>query len=45
MSYLNEFVAKIQKIDYPGFLTLWEEYCNSDQLDADELIAILDFLR
>jgi transcription elongation factor GreA-like protein/transcription elongation GreA/GreB family factor len=45
MSYLNEFVSKIQKIDYPGFLTLWEEYCNSDQLDADELIAILEVLR
>jgi transcription elongation factor GreA-like protein/transcription elongation GreA/GreB family factor len=45
MSYLNEFISKIQKIDYPGFLTLWEEYCNSDQLDADELIAILEALR
>lgn len=45
MSYLNEFISKIQKIDYPGFLTLWEEYCNSDQLDADELIAILEVVR
>jgi transcription elongation factor GreA-like protein/transcription elongation GreA/GreB family factor len=45
MSYLKEFISKIQKIDYPGFLTLWEEYCNGDQLDADELIAILDNLR
>lgn len=45
MSYLNEFNKKIQKNDYPGFLTLWEEYCNSDQLDADELIAILEVLR
>lgn len=45
MSYLNEFVTRIQKIDYPGFLTLWEEYCNSDELDADELIAVLETVR
>jgi len=45
MSYLNEFVTRIQKNDYTSFLGLWEEYCNSDELDADELIAILEVVR
>lgn len=45
MSYLNEFVQRIQKNDYSGYLTLWEEYCNSDVLDADELCLILEATR
>jgi len=45
MSYLNEFVQRIQRNDYPGYFTLWEEYCNSDVLDADELILILEATR
>ncbi len=41
MSYLKEFRSKIANRDYPSFLRLWEEYCASDELDAEEACAIL----
>lgn len=41
MSYLEAFRDRIKHEDYPGFLKIWEEYCFSDQPDAEELIAVL----
>lgn len=41
MAYLKEFQKILSENDYHKFLQLWEEYCYSDEPDADELIAIL----
>lgn len=41
MSYLKEFLKHISNHDYPPFLRLWEEYCNGDELDGQEVIEIL----
>jgi transcription elongation factor GreA-like protein len=41
MSYVKDFQTKIENRDYPGYLRIWEEYCASDDLDADEFYAIL----
>lgn len=42
MAYLKEFEERISQEDYPSFLKLWEEYCYCDEVDAKELIQILD---
>ncbi len=41
MSYLKEFLKHVSHHDYPPFLRLWEEYCNGDELDGQEVIEIL----
>lgn len=41
MTYLADFITRIEKNDYPGFLKLWEEYCYSDEFDIDEYKKIL----
>ncbi len=40
MGYLKDFRTLISSRDYPAFLRLWEEYCESDELDADEVITL-----
>ncbi len=45
MTYLKDFRERIQNNDYPGFLKIWEEYCFSDQPDAEEIIAILEGVK
>lgn len=41
MSYLKDFQTHIAKHNYSGVLKLWEEYCAGDELDIEELKAIL----
>jgi transcription elongation factor GreA-like protein/transcription elongation GreA/GreB family factor len=41
MSYLEEFKSRLAAREYHRVLELWQEYCESDELDVDELIQIL----
>jgi transcription elongation factor GreA-like protein/transcription elongation GreA/GreB family factor len=41
MGYLKDFRTLISSRDYPAFLRLWEEYCESDELDTEEVITLL----
>ena len=45
MSYLKDFRQRIVETDYPGFLKIWEEYCYSDEVDAEELRLILEEVK
>lgn len=41
MTYLNQFIEKIENNDYPSFLKIWEEYCYSDEVNFEELKNVL----
>jgi transcription elongation factor GreA-like protein/transcription elongation GreA/GreB family factor len=41
MSYLRDFLAKINQHDYAAFLKIWEEYCHGDEVDPEELYQVL----
>ncbi len=41
MSYLKEFLTQINNRDFHKFLVLWEEYCASDVIEAEEFIQLL----
>lgn len=41
MSYLKEFLTQIANHDYTAALRLWEEYCESDEIDGEEFKQIL----
>jgi transcription elongation factor GreA-like protein/transcription elongation GreA/GreB family factor len=45
MSYLKDFRSKINNHDYASFLKLWEEYCNADELDGEELKQVLKAVK
>ncbi|CAM0117723.1 GreA/GreB family elongation factor [Rhabdochlamydiaceae symbiont of Dictyostelium giganteum] len=45
MSYLKDFLNLIALHNYPALLRLWEEYCMSDEVDPEELKAILTHLK
>ncbi|MEN9343696.1 MAG: transcription elongation factor greA [Chlamydiota bacterium] len=45
MSYLKDFKAAVAHRNYPNILKLWEEYCQGDELDTDELIDILKLIK
>ena len=45
MSYLKDFIKRINLNDYPAFLQLWEEYCYSDEIDPYEFIEILENVK
>jgi transcription elongation factor GreA-like protein/transcription elongation GreA/GreB family factor len=45
MSYLKDIRDRLLNNDYPGFLKLWEECCYGDQVDAEELILILQAVK
>jgi transcription elongation factor GreA-like protein/transcription elongation GreA/GreB family factor len=45
MGYLEDFRERLDSDDYPGFLHLWEEYCEIDEVDGSELEAILSAVR
>lgn len=42
MAYLEEFSIHIANDDLSRFLQLWEEYCASDQVEAEEYLALLE---
>jgi len=41
MSYLDDFQAQINNRDFSKFLQLWEEYCTSDNVEAEEFTQLL----
>ena len=41
MGYLKDFRKQIELNNYFEFLKLWEEYCYSEETDAEELIQVL----
>ncbi|MBA3722416.1 MAG: GreA/GreB family elongation factor [Parachlamydiaceae bacterium] len=45
MSYLKEFLIQINNRDFQKFLVLWEEYCTSDTVEAEELSQILKAIK
>ena len=45
MTYLEEFRSRLAARDYNKVLVLWQEYCESDELDVEELIAILRLIK
>lgn len=45
MSYLKEFLTQIHNRDTNKFLELWEEYCTSDSVDADEFMQLLKAIQ
>lgn len=45
MGYLEEFQTQIINRDFSKFLQLWEEYCTSDTVEADEFIELLKSIK
>jgi transcription elongation factor GreA-like protein/transcription elongation GreA/GreB family factor len=45
MSYFEEFRSRLAARDYNKILVLWQEYCESDELDVEELRQILGAIR
>ncbi len=45
MGYLKEFLTQIENRDFHKFLILWEEYCTSDIVDAEEFIQLLKAIK
>lgn len=45
MAYLEEFKKRIANRDFTKFLQLWEEYCISDSVEAEEFIEILEMVK
>lgn len=45
MSYLEEFQTQINNRDFSKFLQLWEEYCTSDTVEAEEFIQLLNAIK
>ena len=41
MTYVEEFRSRLAARDYNKVLVLWQEYCENDELDVDELVSIL----
>lgn len=45
MGYLEEFQTQINNRDFSKFLQLWEEYCTSDTVEAEEFIQLLNAIK
>lgn len=45
MSYLEEFKVQLDNQDIPRVLQLWEEYCATDEVNAQELKEILQTIK
>jgi transcription elongation factor GreA-like protein len=45
MGYLEDFQAQINNRNFSKFLQLWEEYCASDSVEADEFIQLLQAIK
>lgn len=45
MSYVEEIQNKLAAREYNKVLVLWQEYCENDELDAEELIKILVIIK
>lgn len=45
MGYLVDFTQAIENHDSPVILRLWEEYTSTDEVDADDFLAILETVK
>jgi transcription elongation factor GreA-like protein/transcription elongation GreA/GreB family factor len=45
MAYVEEFQSRLAARDYNKILVLWQEYCENDELDVDELVKILQLVK
>jgi transcription elongation factor GreA-like protein/transcription elongation GreA/GreB family factor len=45
MEYFKQIQSHLHQHNLPSIITLWEEYCLSDEIDLEELIAILKMLK
>lgn len=45
MTYVEEIRSRITARDFNKIMVLWQEYCENDQLDPEELIEILQLLK
>jgi transcription elongation factor GreA len=45
MAYVEEFRSRLAARDYNKVLVLWQEYCENDELDVDELVKILQLVK
>lgn len=45
MSYLLEFQNQIENSDFSKFMQLWEEYCSSDSVEAEEFKDVLKAVK
>lgn len=45
MTYVEEFRSRLTARDYNKVLVLWQEYCENDELDVDELVKILLLIK
>lgn len=45
MSYYEEFKEMIDRLNYPKFLSLWEEYSSDEECDPQELLNILEAIK
>ena len=43
--YLADFCLQIQERNFTKFLQLWEEYCTSDTIEAEEFIQLLKMIK
>lgn len=45
MSYYDEFKEVIDRLNYPKFLSLWEEYSSDEECEPKELLGILGLIK
>lgn len=45
MTYVEEFRSRLAARDYNKVLVLWQEYCENNELDVDELVKILRLVK
>lgn len=45
MQYFKQFHQHLVNREYSAFLGLWDEYCSSDEIDAAEMIKILEDVK
>lgn len=45
MAYIEEFRSQIEKRDFSKMMQLWQEYCQGDQVDGQEILDILILIK
>ncbi len=45
MEYLKQFQGHLEQNDLPSIVSLWQEYCLSDEIEPDETIQILESIK
>jgi transcription elongation factor GreA-like protein/transcription elongation GreA/GreB family factor len=45
MGYLEEFQVQLNNRDFSKFIQLWEEYCTSEEVEAEEFLELLKNIK